>query len=57
MAKELVSITQAAEILGLSRQRVHVMLQKGQLDGFKVGNVWNVYKDSVDRRAKRTQGV
>ena len=46
----VISLTEAAELLGVSRQRVHILLQNGQLDGFKVGNTWNVYRASVDKR-------
>lgn len=46
----VISLTEAAEMLGLSRQRVHVLLQNRQLDGFKVGNAWNVYRSSVEKR-------
>lgn len=47
---DIISLTEAAEMLDLSRQRVHVLLQNGQLEGFKVGNTWNVYKSSVEER-------
>lgn len=46
----LYSITEAADILGITRQRVHVLLQGGKLDGCKVGNTWIVYGDSVEKR-------
>lgn len=46
----IISLTEAAEMLGVSRQRVHILLQNGQLDGFKVGNSWNVYRESVENR-------
>ena len=42
------SITEAAGILGISRQRVHQLLQAGKLDGHKVGNTWNIYRYSVE---------
>lgn len=47
---DIISLTEAAEMLDLSRQRVHVLLQNGQLEGFKVGNTWNVYRSSVESR-------
>lgn len=46
----IICLTDAAEMLGVTRQRVHVLLQNGQLDGFKVGNSWNVYRESVENR-------
>jgi excisionase family DNA binding protein len=50
---DIISLTEAAEILGISRQRVHVLLSNEQLEGFKVGNTWNVYKSSVENRLAR----
>lgn len=46
----IISLTEAAEMLGVSRQRVHVLLQNEQLDGFMVGNTWCIYHDSVEQR-------
>lgn len=51
--ESIISMTEAAEMLDVSRQRVHVLLQNGQLEGFKVGNTWNVYKSSVKNRLAR----
>lgn len=45
---ELVSMTEAAELIGVSRQRVHQLLQAGKLDGYKVGNTWSIYRYSVE---------
>lgn len=50
--REEYSITEAAEMLGVSRQRVHVLLQNGQLEGRKVGNAWNISRESIERRMK-----
>ena len=47
---DVVSITEAADMLDVSRQRVHAMLQSGKLEGRKVGNTWSVYRDSVENR-------
>lgn len=44
------SMTEAAGILGVSRQRVHAMIKAGQLDAHKVGNAWNIYRYSVENR-------
>jgi excisionase family DNA binding protein len=42
------SISEAAHLLKVSRQRVHVMLQSGKLDGVKVGSTWIIHRDSVE---------
>ena len=49
--ENLLSVTEAAELLGVTRQRVQVMLTTGKLEGVKVGKTWIVYRDSVNRRA------
>jgi excisionase family DNA binding protein len=46
----VVSATEAAELLGVSRMRVNQLLNDGKLDGFRVGKTWTVYRDSVERR-------
>lgn len=46
----LLSVTEAAEMLGITRQRVLVLLITGKLEGVKVGNVWIVYRDGVAKR-------
>lgn len=47
------TITEAAGILGVSRQRVHVLLQNGQLEGHKRGNSWFIYRYSVENRLQK----
>ena len=46
----VLSLTEAAEALGVSRQRVHALLKSGKLDGYKVGNSWNISAESVEKR-------
>lgn len=46
--KRLYSVTEAAAILGVCRQRVHQMLAEGKLDGEKVGSTWVVFAESVE---------
>ncbi|UNX55244.1 helix-turn-helix domain-containing protein [Georgenia sp. TF02-10] len=50
---ELLSVTQAAEQLGTSRQAVLQRLETGSLAGQKVGNAWVVQRAAVDRREPR----
>ena len=52
-ADEVITVNEACEILGLSRQRVSALLKNGKLDGRKSGKNWMVYKQSVERRAAR----
>lgn len=49
---DYVSISEAADMLSISRQRVHVLLKNGQLTGRMVGNAWIVARASVLERMK-----
>lgn len=48
---DLVSLTEAAEILGISRQGAHKRADRGQLLGAKVGGTW-VFRRVVVEAAK-----
>lgn len=55
----MLSPTQAAEILGQSRQNVLLMLEQQRLPGQKVGNSWVILASAVEARAaaKESAGV
>jgi excisionase family DNA binding protein len=55
---DLVSVTEAAEMLGVTRQAVLLMAGNGQLPGRKVGATW-VFRRAVveDAQTKRGAGV
>lgn len=50
MAPEELSVTQAAQQLGVSRQRVHQLIKSGALRAHKIGNSWAVDTESVQAR-------
>ena len=47
---EYMSITEAAAVLGVSRQRVHAMVKAGILEAERIGSQWAVRKASVEAR-------
>lgn len=47
----LLSTTQAAEVLGVSRQRVLQLVSSGQLEATKVGDTWAIPRAAVTARA------
>ncbi len=51
---DLVSATEAAEMLGVTRQNVQLMANNGQLPGKKVGKTW-VFLRSVVENARLTR--
>lgn len=48
---ELVSVPQAAEMLGVSRQRTLELARGGKLDAIKVGDTWVIPTQAVHARA------
>lgn len=53
MANEELSVTQAALQLGVTRQRVHQLVQSGALEAHKIGSSWAVDAASVAARLER----
>lgn len=52
------SITEAASELGVSRQRVHLLVRTGKLAAERVGvKIWLVRRTAVAARAKARQGA
>lgn len=49
-AGNLVDINEAAELLDVSRQRVHQLIQSNHLEGRRIGKTWYVYRRSIDER-------
>lgn len=46
---ELVSVAEAAEILGVTRQAVQQRLESGSLPGRRVGKAWVIQRAAVER--------
>lgn len=54
---DLVSATEAADMLGVSRQAIQLMANNGQLLGAKAGKTWVFRRAVVDRaKAERDTG-
>ncbi|SDN41970.1 helix-turn-helix domain-containing protein [Geodermatophilus sp. DSM 45219] len=51
---ELMSVTQAADALGVSRQRVLQLARNGQLDAVKVGDTWVIPRTAAATRGEQT---
>jgi excisionase family DNA binding protein len=48
----MLTITQAAERLGLSRQRIHVLIKEGRIRAEQAGKIWLITPEEV-RKFKR----
>lgn len=49
---DLVSLAEAAQLMGMSRQAAHKMVMKGQLRGAQVGGTWVFRRAVVERHHK-----
>jgi excisionase family DNA binding protein len=47
----LLNVTEASELLRISRAKVYLLLQEGTLQGFKVGADWRIKRDSLEQLA------
>ena len=46
---ELLTIPQAAEQLGMKRQRVFILVQEGRIKAMRVGRGWIIKQADLDR--------
>ena len=55
--KKLISVKEAAEILGLTRIRVAVLCKQGRFSGAeKIGSVWIIPRESVENFTRLPPG-
>ncbi len=53
LSVELVTVAQAAEIIGLSRVRVRVLVASGKLPAEKVGRDWLIRRSVAEKFARK----
>jgi excisionase family DNA binding protein len=53
---ELLSTMQAAERLGITRQRVFDLIESGRLPAFKIGRAYAIYESDLQLVAERKIG-
>jgi len=53
---ELLSTTQVAERLGITRQRVFNLIESGRLPAFKIGRSYAIYESDLQLVAERKTG-
>jgi excisionase family DNA binding protein len=51
--KEPIGTTEAAKLLGVLPQTVVRMIRDGDIPGFKVRDVWRVYREDVEEYIRR----
>lgn len=54
---ELVSVTEAAELLQVSRTKMYSILRQGQLKTFRMGSHYKIPRAAVDEYIARMSGL
>ena len=49
---KILSATEAAKRLGLSRQRVHLLVQQGRIKAARIGHAWTITERALAEFAK-----
>ena len=53
---KLITVKEAAEILGVSRRRVQVLIQQGRLPAEKFGYMWMIRESDLQKVKDRKTG-
>jgi excisionase family DNA binding protein len=54
LAGNLLSTTEASELLRVSPETVTALIQSGKIRAFRCGKNWRVFRDSIDQMIKQT---
>ena len=55
MIREIMSLGEAAEYLGLNKRTVYNLVRKGVVPATKIGRQWRVKKENIDRMFKESR--
>lgn len=55
VASSLISVSESAELLGISRARVHAMIANGTIRAEKIGHNWLIDRNEIARRKRQSQ--
>ena len=54
MVAGMLTVTEVADYLKISRSMIYRLLKRGEIPGFKMGSDWRLYVEEIDRwRAER----
>lgn len=53
----LMTVLELAECLGIGRNKAYGLLRKGEIKGFRIGSVWKVSQEAVDKYIRERSGL
>lgn len=54
---EILTVFDVAEMLCIGKNRVYELLNKGDLQGFRIGRVWKIPRESVELYVRKSSGL
>lgn len=54
---EILSVADVAEYLGVGKNRIYELLQKGIIKGFRMGNTWKISRMALDIYIREASGL
>ena len=56
-AEDLLTVSEACELLRIGRGAIYPLLASGQLTAFRYGRVWRISKEAVIQYVRRNRGL
>lgn len=55
--EDIMTVAEAAEALGIGRNRVYELLMSKELKGFRIGRMWKIPRESVELYVRTNAGI
>lgn len=55
--KELLTVPELAEYLGIGKNRTYELLRQGVIKGFRIGHTWRISKLAVEQYIRESSGL
>ena len=53
----LMSVMELAEYLNVGKNHAYNLLRQGEIKGFRIGNIWKVSKEAVNKYIREKSGL
>ena len=55
--EDIMTVAEAAEALGIGRNRIYELLMSKELKGFRIGRMWKIPRESVEIYVRTSAGI
>ena len=53
----LMSVMELAEYLNIGKNHAYGLLRQGEIKGFRIGNIWKISKEAVNKYIREKSGL